>query len=373
MKRVQYIGCLFLVAVLCSGLFPPATKACTTFCLFHGQEKIFGRNYDYGIGFGLVLVNKRQVTKSAMPEPPVNVLHWTSKYGSVTFNQFGRDFPMGGINEAGLVVELMALDATVYPAADSRPALDCLEWIQYQLDNFASVKEILQRASEVRIASSVGCHYLIADRNGETASLEYLGGQLVTHTGEALPVKTLTNSTYAESVEHLKKHQGFGGSAPISSSLRSLDRFARASALVKNYQPTPGQSVIDYAFGILKSVSEPAHTKWSIVYDLKKMDVYFRTSRAARVRQFNLKSFDFSCASPVKMLDVNADLEGDVAASFTAYTLAANRKLIESSFSGVNFLRNVPASEREAIARQPEKGSCQSLLMDKASSPRIKK
>ena len=30
---------------------------------------------------------------------------WVSKYGSVTFNQYGRELPTGGMNEAGLVVE----------------------------------------------------------------------------------------------------------------------------------------------------------------------------------------------------------------------------------------------------------------------------
>jgi choloylglycine hydrolase len=26
---------------------------------------------------------------------------WTSRYGSITFNQYGREFPSGGINEKG--------------------------------------------------------------------------------------------------------------------------------------------------------------------------------------------------------------------------------------------------------------------------------
>lgn len=34
-------------------------------------------------------------------------LGWTSRYASVTFNQWGREFPMDGMNEAGLVVALV--------------------------------------------------------------------------------------------------------------------------------------------------------------------------------------------------------------------------------------------------------------------------
>ena len=56
-------------------------------------------------------------------------LNWTSTYGSATFNQYGREFPMGAMNEAGLVVETMMLDETEYPEADSRPAINILQWI----------------------------------------------------------------------------------------------------------------------------------------------------------------------------------------------------------------------------------------------------
>ena len=56
---------------------------------------------------------------------------WTSKYGSATFNQYGREFPMGGMNEAGLVVESMMLFETEYPLPDTRSGIDPTQWIQY--------------------------------------------------------------------------------------------------------------------------------------------------------------------------------------------------------------------------------------------------
>ena len=46
---------------------------------------------------------------------------WTAQYGSITFNQYGRELPTGGINEAGLVVESMALSEARYPEPDHRP------------------------------------------------------------------------------------------------------------------------------------------------------------------------------------------------------------------------------------------------------------
>src|SRR5688500_6118733 len=120
----------FLLAVALTLACQPLLDACTTFCLRAGDRVLFGRNYDFEIGDGRVMVNaSRLEKKGALDGGP----SWRSRFGSVTFNQFGRGYPMGGINEAGVVVELMWLNDTQYPAADARPPVSVLEWIQYQL------------------------------------------------------------------------------------------------------------------------------------------------------------------------------------------------------------------------------------------------
>ena len=87
---------LFLLSVLVSPSF-----ACTTFCLKHNGEVLFGRNYDFRIGDALIFVNKRGVAKTATVGDSPNPAKWISRYGSVTFNQYGRENPTGGMNEAG--------------------------------------------------------------------------------------------------------------------------------------------------------------------------------------------------------------------------------------------------------------------------------
>src|SRR6266542_2870525 len=105
---------------------------CTTFILEGDRRVYFGRNLDWDWEEGMVLVNAKHVSKRAFVAA-ANAAQWTSKYGSVTFNQFGREMPFGGMNEAGLVVENMWLDETQYPPADARPEINMLQWIQYQL------------------------------------------------------------------------------------------------------------------------------------------------------------------------------------------------------------------------------------------------
>ena len=117
--------------------------ACTTFFINKNGQLIFGRNYDWVSGTGMICTNLKGLSKTSLKTTGGNTINWVSKYGSITFNQYGKEFPTGGMNEKGLVVELMWADGSQYPAADSRPVLGVLQWIQYQLDNNATIEEVI--------------------------------------------------------------------------------------------------------------------------------------------------------------------------------------------------------------------------------------
>ena len=318
--------------------------SCTTVCLLEKEKAVVAYNYDFHPPEGLVLVNKRDTKKmSALRRQGAT---WTARYGSVTFNQFGRDNPMTGINEKGLMVSQMWLDETRYPPADSRPAIGILEWIQYNLDRHASVAEVLADAEGVRPMSRVTIHYLVADATGDSAAIEFLDGKLVVHRGAAMPVRALANSTYADSVAAFERARSKG---EVPTSVSSLDRFVRAAMMAGQGNADP----IARGFEILASVAQPYFTRWSVVYDLSTREVYFRTEGNRAIRRVALAGLDFSCGTPVKMLDLTAGGAGDVSAAFVDYSEAANRALIESAFTKTPFLREVPAAARDAMAANP--------------------
>ena len=96
-------------------LFPSIVGfCCTTFVIKSENNLVFGRNLDWISENGLVVVNQRNQRKQSIVFPPSKPVTWTSKYGSITFNQFGKEFPFGGINEKGLVIEVMLAPAQ-YP------------------------------------------------------------------------------------------------------------------------------------------------------------------------------------------------------------------------------------------------------------------
>src|SRR5437660_3571671 len=114
MPRTALIAIALLA--LYTALAPLPSQACTTVMIPGSAEKIVAKSYDWDLGNGMALVNKRHVAKTALAAlPGDHPAQWTSTYGSVTFNQHGRELPVSGMNEAGLVVEIMWLDSSVYP------------------------------------------------------------------------------------------------------------------------------------------------------------------------------------------------------------------------------------------------------------------
>ncbi|HXT22260.1 MAG TPA: linear amide C-N hydrolase, partial [Thermoanaerobaculia bacterium] len=182
--------------------------ACTTFVLRDGGMVLFGKNYDWSLGDGLLVVNPRGLVRTAIVGPGVRAATWTARFGSVTFNQYGVASPSGGINEAGLAIELMWLDEARYPDADQRPVVGNLEWIQYQLDRHATVGEVIASDVEVRIADNAPLHYLVADKSGDVAVVEFLGGRMAARRGRDVPVPALANDPYADELASWQRGQG---------------------------------------------------------------------------------------------------------------------------------------------------------------------
>ena len=343
---------LLLIAV---AALPQSALPCTTFCMRGGAEVLVGKNYDWDIGDGHLVVNKRGVAKTALAANPAR---WVSKYGSVTFNQYGRELPSGGMNEAGLVVELMWLDATRYPTDASLPGIDCLEWIQYQLDTAASIAELARNAAALRIESDARLHYLACDRSGDCAVVEFLEQRLVLHSGATLPIPALTNHTYADSVRFATTHIGFGGRSPMPSGMGSLERFVRAATLARSYSPMSPDADIGYAFDILDAVAQGPYTQWSLVYDIGAAEVSFRTRDDRKVGRLRLDGLDLGCTTPALVFDLGDPRRTDVARALSDYSREGNRDLVFRSFRATPFLAGVPDAVLERIALLPETTTC---------------
>lgn len=361
MKR---LSALYFVAILlsCSAALalPRSLSACSAFCLMVDGRPVCGQNYDWHLGDGLVFVNKRGLSKQGLVNDD-NAAQWTSRFGSVTFNQYGREFPCGGMNEAGLVITISMYDDTRYPRRDARPAVNVPQWIQYQLDTAATVDEVIASDKLVRIAavSKARVHFFVADRQGGCATIEFIRGKMMHHSGDKLPVRVLTNSSYRSSADWIGQFAGFGGERSIGGSFAG-SRFAMAADRLRTY--AGGDDAVEHCFATLRAIDQGSFTKWSMVYDTGNQKIFFHTHRAAARRVIDLAKCDFSPATPVKMLDMNAELNGEVNARLVDYSPARNRQVVSRTLRRTGVLSRSHGSVIERVCKYPD--SC--VIADKS-------
>lgn len=351
-------------------LFLFKTEACTTFVLKDSKQILFGRNFDFNVGSGFVVNNPKGLSKYALVDHEKNIMRWTSRYGSITFNQFGREFPYEGMNEKGLVVALMILTKTKYPEIDNRKVISPLQWIQYQLDVASTVDEVIASNSILRISKElpVGIHFLVCDAKGKAATIEFVDGKMVCHAEKQLPIPLLTNNTYDESISYLKNFDIMGGKKSILwNSYYDIDWTQNftlsvnqlfAIAAKKMHNPCDTLNLVGKAFDVLQAITVKDYTKWSVVFDISNKIIYFKNAKRKDVVKLNLANFDFESNNKVMILDIQSATSANTMNQLELYTTDLNREYIFKAFNPLMksgfFSVHLPDSLIEAYARFSE-------------------
>ncbi|MEN8121876.1 MAG: T9SS type A sorting domain-containing protein [Bacteroidota bacterium] len=352
-KRNAKLIAFFMFMGMMLSFLPTNAKACSTFFLRNGNHIVCGRNFDYSYKNYLIFVNKRNVTKTALQyegELVETPAVWTSKYGSVTFNMFGAEVPADGMNEAGLVISTLILEQSEYSVIPNKPSISIDQWIQYMLDNFATVEEVIDGCSQINIRYNPGdywrLHILVTDSNGTNATIEFLESELVVHTKETLEKKAITNSTYESSIAYYQAGEIVGN--PLS----SLNRYYKVAEMLDNYN---NENPVDYAYQIMDYVAQ-AFTQRRIVYDISNRRVYLWSSDNNNIRYFDFSSFDFSCEKSVMIYQENIADTDDISGQFVPYTQQINVDFIEDGWQFLN--KSYTEEELTDFSLYPESFDC---------------
>lgn len=227
---------LFLIGVSLLAALQGA-EACSRIT-FVGQngEVLTGRTMDWSTDDDVTMrvMARNVVRQSVSPDQP---LQWKSKYGSVIVVSFGQSLN-SGMNEKGLVVDSLWLGDTNYgkPSADEK-TVGANEFVLYLLDNFTSVREAVDalKAGGVRIHQDkvpgtdmdLKLHFMITDKSGANAVLEYLDGKLVVH--EKQGVAAMTNDPAYDKMQAIEKvYRDRGLFQNMPGSPAAVDRYLRA-------------------------------------------------------------------------------------------------------------------------------------------------
>ncbi len=200
-------------------------------------------------------------------------------------------------------------------------------------------------------------HYLVADNKGKVATIEFLKGKMVVHTGNSLPYPVLANSTYEASLQSMKtsssKTEGPGFQA------NSGDRFTKACTMVKQYSNASiTKPIVEYSFDILGNVSQGSFTKWSIVYDITNKRIHFKTAGYQQLKTFDLGVFDFSCTSKPLAFNMNQKGGGNINKQFADYLNNVNRMMMKAAFEESKQQVNINTALQEAAADLADAVTC---------------
>jgi len=320
-------GVIVLIIVGLFGAFADIF-GCSAVCLNKKGQMILGNNMDWITGHGMIVVNKRNVKKRGFWYENDPDWTWTSKYGSVSFNLEGREFAIRGMNEAGLAITELMLTETKHPSPGGLPVLCGSQWIQYQLDTSATVEDVIASNKVVRIEASdwegMASHFIICDRSGTTAAIEWLDGKMTVYTGDSFPIPALVNAAYESCIEDGDDRTG---------------RFKPIADLYAAYDMAETRDGLSYVFSILQAVdvySPPFETQWSLAFDANALRISWKTSSNTQLRYVDFKDLDFSCKTDVEVLDVNHAGAGNMRAAFTPYTIEFNRKFVTRIYALYN-------------------------------------
>lgn len=359
--HLERAASIFVLAIAVAlGFVPKAALASSAFGFNDQGRMIVAKNYDWlpTHGHGALFVNKRGVAKQAQTLRTPNAAEWVSRHASVTFSQMGIDFPWSGMNEAGLVVELLRLKDTEHGSEkDPRPAVNETQWIQYQLDNFSTVAEVLENADRLRVEQAfLDVHYLVCDRTGECGNVAYLKGRLVTHSGPAFDPFLVTNSPVSDTLDYWNGREPRPESGAISDSFEERESFFRwlKAADWLDSREQSELEAMDFAFDLLSKIEMGSvhRTQWALVYDTSKLEVRFRTRGRAAIKIYALAGMDLECASGARMLDMEQDEGGPVTERLLPFDPVANKNLIDQNWMLMGFgLRRLAASYPSAKTR----------------------
>lgn len=147
---------------------------------------------------------------------------------------------------------------------------------------------------------------------------------MILHRGQKAPYPVLANSTYQDTVafvdsgKYLQVDDCGNLELDLTSShgrfLMALDR------VVKYPQQDETGSAVYYAFNSLAIIGQ-ANVRWSLVFEPAMGRVHFRTSENPKIRWIELSRLDFSCNQDGAMLDLHADLHGDVSQALEPFSI----------------------------------------------------
>jgi penicillin V acylase-like amidase (Ntn superfamily) len=258
-----------------------------------------------------------------------NPLRWTSRYASLVTTVYGIG-TVDGFNEAGLGLHALYLKSTDVGARDpGRPGLQMGLFGQYLLDQAGTVADalaLLDTFQPVMVEAhgrQATIHFALEDAGGDSAIIEFAGGEPVIHHGRQYTIMT-NDPTYDEQLT-LVSQQDFShpsSAMPLPGNVNPVDRFQRATyyaALLPESADT--RQAVASVMAIMRNVSVPFgapyqdfgvyNTEYRTVIDLSSKWYFFELSTSPNVIWIDFDALKLD-DQPLEINPYDTTLVGDV-------------------------------------------------------------
>lgn len=281
MKHQKFMNFLLILIFLFDN---NSLQACSRVYLNENRTKVVVRTMDLNVDEKpqVIILHAGILKKGAVLENPI---YWRSKNESVAITAFDSALS-DGMNEKGLAAHLLYFEGTQYEERDHRPALTIAQWIEFILDNFGTVQEVVDHCDNFQIQPTKVAgldwplHLALEDASGDSAVFEYIDGKLRIFHGAHYQVVT-NEPSMDRQICHLSQYKCFGGNRPLPKEKDSISRFVSLSALLKHYRKSMNcEDPMTHAFSFVMACQihrdkSSWPTRWISIADLTNKVYYF--------------------------------------------------------------------------------------------------
>jgi len=366
---------LKIFTIACSVALAGAAMACTSMIIGEGPRSLLGQNYDFALGDGAIFVNASGKEKTSLAEGDQRPLKWRATYSSVVFSQFGKEMPISGMNEKGLVVQGLWNEDASYPPVNRQTSasLNELQWIQYQLDTAGSVADVERSLAATPIHQDyASLHYVVCEASGACALIDFdeIGTRIAKRGADFEPA-AITNSTLIRSKHHAALALNTEEFADLSDDKDSLDAYTRAAWLVQRAGMADSRNLgahrlhdmlektrVDFQVSDVLSAfggQPPSATQWSIVFSPGERWVEWRTRDNPDIRRLDLRKLFRACPAPDLAFDVSKG-KGVISAADFSPPRAENQRIITAAYKNVE--KQFPVERQQALVDYADSMIC---------------
>lgn len=260
----------FITKRLVRGLpvdFGMTDGACTVFMVKNERgEILFCRNYDFPYTPAMQVFTTPKNGFHSVSTVELDFIGYKTKDSAPSGLNLNSIFalatpymPWDGMNEKGLAIALLAVPQTQGPSDDDKITLGTTTIIRLVLDKAATVSEAvaLMKQYNIYFSGDILCHFLLADREGNSVLVEYWDGEL----------QTVTTADDFQIASNFIAYNGLN----IGEGFDEFERYdAVQNAIEQNGGFLTEQQAIDLLAQVGVRNGNTDKLQWTVVYNLTK-------------------------------------------------------------------------------------------------------